>query len=370
MENILFVYYLTDEPHVDNQGRTFYMDHSNHTVNYNDTETTQNERGGGREFDARREMLNRRYQSLQRSFRTAHHRRRDPTHEDFPANLTPIESVGAISYMPLESEDAGDHHGNAAVSSSERTAKNRKSKTNRSWFTFGRKSRTVTQSSSSITDNMIPVNLTTPTQDIFSPLTPPPTLDDLGVSLELSTSAGNNNVAADIERSSVGLDALIAVVDSTGPHPPRESLRNSSSQRVSRVSQTGSDTEQRSNRTSGGSAVVTDLDQAAAAAVLQQRTSRRISRESRGFNQQQEGDTDDETNEVVQSVRVSSSDEIARSEDGIDVKEHDITVDDERKDISFIDQQKLTDGLKESPALKFITRSDLYTYLNSTGVSC
>lgn len=275
--------------------------------------------------------------------------------------------------MPMEPEEEVVASGGGR--SSTKSRKSKTSKSTKGWFTFGRKGKTVGQSSSSITDNTIPVNLTTPTQDIFSPLTPPPTLEDLGISFSLdstvpatsSTTDTTTNTTTTVGstatggptnstvESSVGRDALIAVVDASEPHLSQNNVSGSG------TSQRGNQTVQRS---SGG--VVTDLDQAAAAAVIQQR---RISHTRRISSQQHhEGDTDDETNEVSSGGRVSTASEGGMSETSAEqtvAKEQEEREEEEKE----IDEQKLSDGLKSLPALKFITRPDLYTFLNSAGVS-
>ena len=133
-------------------------------------------------------MYNRRYQSLQRSFRSAHRQHRDPTH-NFTENLSPIESVGAISYIHVAGERRSSDSGQqasepeGAADDSSLQAQGRKSKgKGKGWFSFGRKSRQqrITQQPSSSLDNddVLQVSLTSPDPP-FSPLSPPPSMDDL-----------------------------------------------------------------------------------------------------------------------------------------------------------------------------------------------
>ena len=357
----------TGESRIDNQGRTYYLDHDTRTVNYDD-ET--NERPNTQGIDPRREMLNRRYQSLQRSFRSAHHQRRDPS---VPTTLTPIESVGAISYMPLERESP------QPSSTTGPRSKKGKSKSAK-WFTFGRKSHTSTipqsPATSEISDDVLPISTQGQSPDIFSPLSPPPSLEELGISLDTSEGLREHhadstitereiNVPADsslifgppeVERG--GNAALIAIVNSEEPHTPHNV--------------------EEGTRTS---VVVTDLDRAAAVVAHQRMHARRSSREG---SRQEEGDTDDETNVVVspRSSVLSSPTEEQQSDDRVpregEVQQE--TEEQNRKEsvtsnesketgTKIVGQLKLSEGLKQSPALKFITRHDLYTFLNSVGVS-
>ena len=316
-------------------------------------------------------MLNRRYQSLQRSFRSAHHQRRDPT---LPTTLTPIESVGAISYMPLERESSQT---SPAAGPRSKKGKSKSAK----WFTFGRKSQssTIPQSpaTSETSDNVLPISTRGQSPDIFSPLSPPPSLEELGISLDTSegfrehhpdstiTERGINMPPdnsllfgpPEMERS--GNAALIAIVNSEESHPPRNV--------------------EEGTRTS---AVVTDLDRAAAVVAQQRMHARRTSRES---SHQEGGDTDDETNEVVSprssvlsspteeqqpDARVPREREVQQIETEEQNRKESVTsIDSQVTGTKIVGQLKLSEGLKQSPALKFITRHDLYTFLNSAGVS-
>ena len=314
-------------------------------------------------------MLNRRYQSLQRSFRSAHHQRRDPS---LPTTLTPIESVGAISYMPLQRESP------QPPSATGPRSKKGKSKSAK-WFTFGRKSHTSTipqsPATSETSDDVLPISTRGQSPDIFSPLSPPPSLEELGISLDTSegfrehhtdstTTERGINVTADsnlifgppeIENSNA---ALIAIVNSEEPHTPHNV--------------------EEGTRTS---AVVTDLDRAAAVVAHQKMHARRSSRES---SHQEGGDTDDETNVVVSprssvlsspteeqqpDVRVPREREVQQETEEQNRKESVTSNESKETGTKIVGQLKLSEGLKQSPALKFITRHDLYTFLNSAGVS-
>lgn len=401
------------EAGVDNLGRTYYFDHATHTINYDGSLTQPNgeERGEHGDpapvgLDARREMLNRRYQSLHRSFRTAHHRRRDPTQEDFPTNLTPVETAGAISYLPLETpSDTG---------TTPRVKKERQ-KSTKNWFTFSRnKSRhkavsPQTSSSSSITSERLSPTAITP-DDIFSPLSPPPlSLEELGISgaYTPSTVTANNNTAntdtsngpTDSTEVSIGPEALIAIIDQ--PCPPNNNEQNTSTEEQQSVTNEQSIPTRNEQRMSTGgmaneqhisaggvaseqhistggvaseqriSTGATDLDQAAAAAVMRQRirTSRTSTRQSEGGG----GDTDDETNETLSprtSVTTPQPEETTPTITITPVESTGETVREKKKQgLKVAAPAKLTEALKMSPALKFVTRPDLYSFLNSAGVS-
>ena len=339
-------------------------------------------------LDPRREMLNRRYQSLNRSFRTAHHRR-GHTHQDVPGNLAPVESVGAISYVPTESSETSREEERRRRGKKD---KNKSSTPSRGWFTFGRKStRSMTQhaeSASSISSSTIEVTTpSTTTLDIFAPLSPPPSLAELGIgasvdppSLETqestastsssqraaSTTEANGTINQELESTLTGPDALVAIIDETHPQPESQP-RPPGEQRAS-----------------------TDIDQAAAAAILQQQ--RRRVRAS--HTSQHSGDTDDETNEgmsprnsiVVSPPQPSETTPPTRSDETQADQSQASTVAVPQAPPTGKEQQgekkrsrkkggvkvaspiKFTDALKNSPALKFITRPDLYSFLSSAGV--
>ncbi|XP_003383206.1 PREDICTED: uncharacterized protein LOC100640398 [Amphimedon queenslandica] len=402
------------EAHVDNIGRTYYMDHTTHTIHYGDSTSSQPTRdseerdgeGGGERgaLDARREMLNRRYQSLHRSFRSAHHHRRNHSQQDFASNLAPVESVGAISYVPLDSSETQQ---DATGERGRRRDKGKSSTPSRGWFNFGRKStnRSMTrqaESTSTISSDTVNIEVTSPPGviDIFAPLSPPPpSLSELGItdsvephlpeprplepqesissltiSQQGSITESNGAINNELENTLTGQEGLIAIVDQTHPqvepepHPP----------------------------------VSTDLDQAAAATALQQQQRRRgwSSRTSH-----HSGDTDDETNEglsprnsVVISPAPSREDQptgtAARGEETQGEQPASTTESTEtpptapptttpthKESQSHGDRKKtrkkggvkvaspikFSDALKNSPALKFITRPDLYSFLNSAG---
>lgn len=314
-------------------------------------------------------MLNRRYQSLQRSFRSAHHQRRDPT---LPTTLTPIESVGAISYMPLDRESSQT---SSAAGPRSKKGKSKSAK----WFSFGRKSQTSTipqsPATSETSDNVLPISTRGQSPDIFSPLSPPPSLEELGISLDISEGSREHHADSTITERGINIPpdsnlifgppemerssnaALIAIVNSEESYPPRNV--------------------EEGTRTS---AVVTDLDRAAAVVAQQRMHARRTSRES---SHQEGGDTDDETNEVVSprssvlsspteeqqpDVRVPGEREVQQTEEQ-NRKESVTSIESQETGTKIVGQLKLSEGLKQSPALKFITRHDLYTFLNSAGVS-
>ena len=402
------------EAHIDNIGRTYYMDHTTHTIHYGNSTSSQpagvnedQDGEGGAErgaLDARREMLNRRYQSLHRSFRSAHHHRRNHSQQDFPSNLAPVESVGAISYVPLDNSETQDTAGDRG----RRKDKGKSSTPSRGWFNFSRKStnqRMVRQAESTSTISSDTIEVTSPPGpiDIFAPLSPPPpSLAELGItdsveprppephppeprplgpqesissptsSQQGSITESNGTINNELENTLTGQEALIAIVDQTHPQSEPEPRPP----------------------------VSTDLDQAAAATVLQQQQRRR-GRNSRTSHHS--GDTDDETNEGVSprnSVVISPSPnrgdppteaatrgEEAQGEQSASTAESTETPPtatpthkesqshgDRKKTrkkggVKVASPIKFSDALKNSPALKFITRPDLYSFLNSAGVS-
>ena len=200
----MYYFYSISGTHVDNLGRTYVLDHDTHTVQYDapseDLETTPNFRG-------RREMLNRRYESLQQSFRSAH--RQSQRRVKTLNNLSPVESAGAISYLPGESRGGNnvDNQVSPSVpSATSRTKKERKSEKKSKWFSLGRKShRTVSQSSSiDPNDNIIPVV----SPDILSPITPPPSFNELGISLTSPLSINDDRRESDPFGHDMLLDSL------------------------------------------------------------------------------------------------------------------------------------------------------------------
>ena len=397
------------------------MDHTTHTIHYGDNSSSQPARAseerdgeGGAErgaLDARREMLNRRYQSLHRSFRSAHHHRRNQSQQDFPSNLAPVESVGAISYVPLDSSET---QRDTTEERGRRRDKGKSSTPSRGWFNFGRKStnRSMTrqaESTSTISSDTINIEVSSPPGviDIFAPLSPPPpSLSELGIadsvephppephlqerrplepqesissatiSQQGSITESNGTINNELENTLTGQEGLIAIVDQTHPQVEPESR----------------------------SPVSADLDQAAAAAALQQQQRRR-GRSSHASHHS--GDTDDETNEGL-SPRNSAviSPAPSRGEQPTDTptrgeetqREQPASTTEpteapptapptvtpthkesqphgERKKtrkkggVKVASPIKFSDALKNSPALKFITRPDLYSFLNSAGVS-
>jgi hypothetical protein len=231
--------------------------------------------------------------------------------------------------MPSQSIDDNSTSSSTGTTSSNAINKKSRGKSGKSWFSsFGRKNRTVSQTNTSETaDNIIPISTELVNiDDIYRPISPPPLLDDLGISFE---------------GHSAGHSALIAAVDQSNENGTVLSATNNGSPRT---------------RENGAVNVQTlsasDLDvnrSAAAAAAQKKRASRRVSRES---NHQEHGDTDDETNDSHSRNSVEPDEVSSTSEEP-----------------STPDVQALGDGWKSSPALLFITRRDLYTFLNSAGVS-
>ena len=296
--------------------------------------------------------------------------------------------MGAISYIPTESSETSREEERGRRGKKD---KNKSSTPSRGWFTFGRKStRSMTQhaeSASSISSSTIEVTTpSTTTLDIFAPLSPPPSLAELGIgasvdppSLETqestasisssqraaSTTEANGTINQELESTLTGPDALVAIIDETHPQPESQP-RPPGEQRAS-----------------------TDIDQAAAAAILQQQ--RRRVRAS--HTSQHSGDTDDETNEgmsprnsVVSPPQPSETTPPTRRDETQADQSQASTVAVPQAPPTGKEQQgekkrsrkkggvkvaspiKFTDALKNSPALKFITRPDLYSFLSSAGV--
>ena len=382
------ILFLTGETHIDHVGRRYVLDHSTHTVSYEQTEEGVENVPDVR---ARREMLNRRYQSLHRSFRSAHRERRDPS-SGLTTNLSPVESVGAISYIPIDANRRGssprgsldntsdDASGTSPSSGTGYRNKKGKKSNKSGWFTFGRKSRTVVSESPSTSDSQddsIPISGQIINHDmLFSPISPPPSLEELGISLppplEITTNHEGEigrerrldfpeesgllvgGLEIDIDRetdsdahTSVTTSAILAAINSE-PHPQ------------SRVNGDGNKMgiETQNQRFSH----VTDLDRAAA--VIAQKKLRSNAR--RSSSQDQEGeDTDDETNVSPRSTSVTPVDMSHDQEQLSPDQEEEKDIDSKKGKFS----RKLSKGLMECPALNFITRRDLYTFLSAAGVS-
>ena len=384
------ILFLTGETHIDHVGRRYVLDHSTHTVNYEQTEEGVE---NVPDVSARREMLNRRYQSLHRSFRSAHRERRDPS-SGLTTNLSPVESVGAISYIPIDANRRGssprgsldntsDDASGTSPSSFGTGYRNKKGKKpNKSgWFTFGRKSRTVVSESpntSDIQDDSIPISGQIINHDmLFSPISPPPSLEELGISLPPPVGITTNHegeigrerrldfpeesgllvggLEIDIDRetdsdahTSVTTTAILAAINSE-PHPQSHVNGDANEMGI----------ETRNQRFSH----VTDLDRAAA--VIAQKKLRSTARRS-SSQDQEGGDTDDETNVSPRSTSVTPVD-MSHDQEQLSPDQE------EEKDIDSkkgIFSRKLSKGLMECPALTFITRRDLYTFLSAAGVSC
>ena len=382
------ILFLTGETHIDHVGRRYVLDHSTHTVNYEQTEEGVENVPDVR---ARREMLNRRYQSLHRSFRSAHHERRDPS-SGLTTNLSPVESVGAISYIPIDANRRGssprgsldntsdDASGTSPSSGTGYRNKKGKKSNKSGWFTFGRKSRTVVSESPSTSDSQddsIPISGQIINHDmLFSPISPPPSLEELGISLPPPVGITTNHegeisrerrldfpeesgllvggLEIDIDRetdsdahTSVTTSAILAAINSE-PHPQSRVNGDANEMGIETQNQRFSH--------------VTDLDRAAA--VIAQKKLRSNAR--RSSSQDQEGeDTDDETNVSPRSTSVTPVDMSHDQEQLSPDQEEEKDVDSKKRKFS----RKLSKGLMECPALNFITRRDLYTFLSAAGVS-
>lgn len=121
---------------------------------------------------------------------------------------------------------------------------------------------------------------------------------------------------------------------------------------------------------------ITDEDRAAALRAQKKiRSSTRTSVTSVGGT-----DTDEETNEVTSSVsseqQLEEEEEQREEDEGEEEREREVEsevqqippIEEERMRLSRA-SKKLSRGLRNSPALQFITRKDLYTFLNAAGVS-
>ena len=314
-------------------------------------------------------MLNRRYESLHRSFRSAHHQRRKvQTLND--SQLTP--STGAISYLP------GDSAGNGGRSSEPtaplaRTKKEQKSEKRGRWFGLGRRSnRSVSQSSvtSDPHDNIIPIV----SPDILSPITPPPSLDDLGISLpppladpipnggrrdsdtmvigsmELERENGNESEQNGNQDRVAAILSAINTTSTGGTLPRPQSPVNSEEGEVP-LSPTHR---------------ATDLDRVKAVKAQKQLS---LARKNRQSQQEMGGDTDEETDITIHRTSVVSVN--AQSDRSSVSPERGMASEEEQGEglKRSVGSKKTSKGLMESPALKFIIRPDLYTFLSQSGVS-
>lgn len=329
-------------------------------------------------------MLNRRYESLQRSFRSAHHQRRVQTQN----NLSPVESAGAISYLPSDSVggvgDRGSRHRGSTESedpsvpsSIARSKKEQKSDKKKGWFSLGRKNnRSVSQSPtvSDRHDNIIPI-VSSP--DILSPITPPPSLDELGLSLPppLPHPLSNGTQSDSIEIGVVGDLELEQRNENEGVLIERNgdeamtSHRNSAAAILDAMNRSSTQPRPQSNVEENVSPThrVTNLDQVRTAAKAQRKISaaRKHRSQSKGS-----GDTDDETDIRSPRTSVVSADIQSHDPEDKDDEEEALSDNEELKKQKAVgSKRKLSKGLSECPALKFITRPDLYTFLSASGVS-
>ena len=337
-------------------------------------------------------MLNRRYESTQRSFRSVHRQRRVQN----VTRLSLVESVGTISYQPSESESLENREPNAAPPSVSRDKKGRKSDKKSKWFSFSRKSNsTIPQSNSGLgaQDNIIPIE-TSP--DILSPITPPPTLEDLGVPLPAPpTSLMDSLSYSDRQQESSDNTREMVVGSLEIERPEQEATGNTDRVAAILDAINRSDTQPRpqsdvtpSDEESQAMSPThrpSDLDRVRAVQAHKNISAARRSRTSMQ-NEREGGDTDEETDVNVQPPRKSSTPDAPPSREesqGVDSgNEREVTVAKEQKDEEKQAEEeeriksdragsrkRVLKGLKESPALKFITRPDLYTFLSSSGVS-
>ena len=328
---------------------------------------------------ARREMYNRRYQSLQRSFRSAHRQRRDPTH-NFTENLSPIESVGAISYIHVAAErrtsDSGPQASEpeAATNSSTLQAEGRKSKgKGKGWFSFGRKSqqkRIAQQPSSSLdNDDVLQVSLTSPDPP-FSPLSPPPSMDDLESNLDRGRDMREVSVEREVTRAmSEEGDMMVGNLELEQEGREYEGGSRSTAGAASIVAAIAGDTTTQNRESSP----VTNTEQSSgtgAAPVVTQRI-RFGSRTGTRQRNRNGADTDEETDVVLaqRNSMVSPEREVEREVAGEHEREKKDR--DKPKDPTTSKskgKKRISKGLLTCPALKFIVRPDLYAFLNTAGV--
>lgn len=368
---------------MDHLGRSYVINHETHTVQYESPSIEGSDNVPGSQ--GRREMLNRRYESLQRSFRSAHHQRRIQTSN----NLSPGESAGAISYLPGNRRESDELATPAPVASNRGGSSKKEQKKSR-WFSLGRKNRSISQSAPDPQDsNIIPI-------DILSPITPPPSLDDLGISLppfsnSQTTPISNGELEREPDlgdhgtrpessqhRSENNRNSVLAILDamsSSEPHPSSNTQpRPKSTDQPPHPQTTTPEVDEEEPPLSPTHHRATDLD-----TMRQVQKKISLSRISRRSQQDDGGDTDEETDvrpspsASVEPTEVTSTGEGGSSEGGdTPGKEEGDETDDQQQQFtrqrSSGSKRKLSKGLTESPALKFITRPDLYTFLNSCGV--
>ena len=325
-------------------------------------------------------MYNRRYQSLQRSFRSAHHQRRDPTH-NLTENLSPIESVGAISYIHVAagrrtSESGAQresmHTGDDATAQPIHGGKSKGK--GKGWFSFGRKGkqqRVVQQRSSSMdNDNML--HVTTSPDPPFSPLSPPPSVDELLDSNSYREDTRETSVEREGARyTSDEGDMVVGSMDleqfGGSDDDVREESRGAVVSPITAI--TGSEHAEQ-NRESSPAAVTLRSEREGPLVPNPQRI-RFGSRSDRRQRNRGGADTDEET-DVVLSQRNS----LASPDHEIDrelERERERAKEQDRDQPSAKSKgskkKSVSKGLLKSPGLKFITRPDLYSFLNTAGVS-
>ena len=339
-----------------------------------------------REMTGRREMYNRRYQSLQRSFRSAHQQRRDPN-RTFSQNLTPVESVGAISYIPVNSgtNRQGSSEGEGATEASTLPHRGTKNKS-KGWFTFGRrgKHQRITQqtssSSSTEADEALHISLTSP-DPLFSPLTPPPSMDDFESTPSSHTRSPEQPTSEDRERRMDVPDDGDMMVGRLELEHERGDGRRAEGEGVERAETAAliaainaSDPTQQQRESQERSSLTTS-SQEGVVSVRPQRI-RVGSRTSRQTRERSGTDTDEETDVLSQRNSMASPEEREREREERE-REREEKEREREKPASQESSTKskhgkkrgLSKGLKSSPALKFITRQDLYSFLNTAGVS-
>ena len=371
----------------DHLGRMYYLDHTTHTLTYDTVPPTPEEQHRP-DMTARREMLNRRYQSLQRSFRSAQRRNPGPA-----TSLTPTNAAGAISYTLAEDRQLQrldlaeqDRSGTRRRSDQGRNqrrlseedalsnsrAKKGRSKSSKGWFSsLTRKAKSPASiqqrpiSDGGSGDHVLPIASPT-TADMFSPLSPPPNIEEFSSSSSPHGSFAEGEIVAHHSVSEEGQSALA------------ESLEQSGAESIIAALSVAEGAEVRESRLSN----ITDEDRAAALKARKRIRSTVRTSQSSGLGP----DTDDETNYGSSSV---SPEQQAEEDEGDAQREESEEEEEEKgereaeseKDAekdqskeggsqrSFKGTRKLPRGLRNCPALQFITRQDLYTFLNSAGVS-
>lgn len=404
----------TLEPHIDQHGRTYYMDHSTHTIAFNgggggggggvsaEPQTSQPRQD---EMQTRRQMLDRRYQSLQRSFRV-------PRGGDRPRGRGQHQQQGSHAHLPSSgsvdnqsltltlAEAEAMFRGNAGGSSSNGTRMGGKKKSSGRagrWL-FGRKSsKTIQQQGGSNSSEDDTLMVTSP-----PPLESPASLSAQSSRESSTVRSGSSEpeVAAEVggvsgESVAEETTEMTVVVEprQNGMEPEqRASTSSDNSLPSDQVFLPAQAEEQRSSEPRPGEiesetaprgddsstlgiaatlrsdpivrgSGLTSMDQSAAMRARSRSQARR--------SQRRASDTDEDTN-LEGSARPSSSSVIrtregssppppssvseeAGSGEGVEKAEKERSV------------RPLSEGLSLSPTLKFLTRKDLYTFLSSAG---